>query len=270
MITNVIDSKLLPLTDRLDKYVESIHANDEDRTKHIHVTDLSRCPVGVFLEKTGVRKGDAGVGKLRRFEVGHQVEEFVRRALDAAGIISKEIPPKQRLEWPDFNLVGTPDLFVNDKGVLAVVEVKSIHPFALDNMGGKPHPHYVEQLCLYLDRFTDHIGRLLYVSLDGRTEEYVIKYDKQIADAAKDKAKILAEAVKSGVRPPLLPYLVEDVDKKGNVVWKLDWRVKYCIQSGIHELCDPERHETLGFPDPDSWVRKEEYQAKKRNDSKEF
>ena len=263
------------ITEALIAYTKFKHKDDPDRTKHLHVTDVTgRCPVGVVLEKAGiVTKSDTGTGKLMRFEVGHITEEFVKQAIKHAGLLHKK--QKMLYKWPKLNMVGSGDVrIIGD--VLA--EVKSIHPMALDKMDNnperkvKPHEHYVEQLMLYLSKERKKnpniTGQLFYFSLDGRTQEFVIPYDQEVVDKVLRRAKVLNDCIKLGKRPSLLKNFVQEYDKRsGGVKWVLNWKVKYCMTDDIHQHCDPKLWEALAPETSEQMIGKLEYQAKKANDN---
>lgn len=265
----------ISFTDVLVNYTKSLHEDDDDRTKHLHVTDVSsRCPVGVVLEKAGmVKKNDIGTGKLMRFEVGHITEDYVKKAIKHAGLLEKT--QKVKYVWEELNLVGTPDVRVMGDILL---EVKSIHPFALDRMDAnpegvvKPHTHYVEQVQMYLEKERlsrpNVVGQLFYFSLDGRTSEHVIEYNQEIVDSVKRRAAVLNECINTRKLPTLPKYFVQEYDKRTKgMKWGLDYRVKYCILDGIHQHCDKKLYAAMEPNTPDQFVSKIEYQAKKANDS---
>lgn len=273
MYMSTDDAGVLPLRDYIDEYITIKHSRDEDRTKHIHVTDLSRCPVGVYLEKLGIVKSDINTSKLRRFEVGHQVEEVVREALSKRGVVDEVLYKELKengLEWKELGMKGTPDIPLKGN---EIVEVKSIHPFALDAMEGKPHEHYIEQLNLYLGKIQEMTGkkwtgRLFYLSLDGRTNEYVVSYDLELYKSSLMKAQSLREAIDNKRPPTPLPEYEVKTTKRGTVV-KTSWKVTYCIGDGVHEYCsatlkgEPFPNTPMGEEDRKRWQGRMEYQAKK-------
>jgi hypothetical protein len=121
--------QLFHISDFLDKHIENIHRDDEDRTLRVHVTDVtSKEPCCVFNIKTGraVEHRENAPGVLRRFEAGHKIEELTKEALFANGW--KPLPEdKVQMEWPDCDMVGTPDIVALDpNGVPTLIEVKSI------------------------------------------------------------------------------------------------------------------------------------------------
>lgn len=261
----------MDITKATHDYVKKLHEDDEDRTRTLHVTDItSRCPVGVVLEKAGKVVAVKGSGKQLRFEVGHIVEELTRKALKEAGVIHKG--QKKQYSWPELNMTGTPDIGIVDGKQHILVEVKSIHPNALDKMDGKAHPHYIEQLQVYLSEyrkeFPEAVGKLFYLSLDGRTAEFSMAYDQAIVDGVMKRAAILDQCLKEEKRPSLLPYFVQEPDRRnGGFKWQLNWKAMYCLLDGIHEHCDPALWTALEPEDADKMVAKLQYQAKKANDN---
>lgn len=235
-------------------------ASKEDRTTHIHVTDLSQCLSGVYFQKTGAARPDISESKLRRFDAGNIIEERVVAACEEAKVLHST---QGLLEWPEYNMVGNYDLIIEEDGQLWLIEVKSIHPYGMSHLykSNKPHEHYVEQCNLYLsklkEQYPDIKCRLYYEALDGRTAEFEISYDTEVVAKALEKARILHEALASKTPPEPPETFIQENGK-----WQLNWRVKYCIQAGIHQKCDPMN---VLHPDPETWVRKLEYQAKKRN-----
>lgn len=256
------------VTAALHQYVKDVHADDEDRTKHLHVTDVTgRCPIGVVLEKAGVIKREPTTpGKAMRFEVGHKIEDFAREGLEHAGIACKN--QKMKFKWPKYNMVGTPDIGIVEEGQEVLVEVKSIHPNAFSQMKGKPHVHYVEQLMIYLEKYRklkgkkDAYGILLYISLDGCTEEFLVEYDPKMVKRIKARAAVLHNCIEKRLKPTQTDYFKLEDGPKGPV-WKLDWKIKYCFTDGIHQHCDKTLWEQLDPDSPKQMVGKLEYQAKK-------
>jgi len=273
------EAKMKPTREYVDAHIDKLHADDPDREEHVHVTELtSQCPVGVYLRKLGVVRPDMNASKLRRFEVGHKIEDLVRESVSER--IDQSLQERLRrdgLFWPDHNLKGTPDLILRGTPY-ECTEVKSIHPFALDAMAGRPHEHYVEQLNSYLGKLRettqlDWIGRLFYLSLDGRTTEFVIDFDQELYDETLSKARYMAECIRTKTPPAPLPTYVQEVNKKGENVIKLNWKEQYCWSDGVHEYCDAL---LAGKPFPTTPMTEEarkkkigqlEYQAKKKTDA---
>lgn len=234
-------------------------AEENDRTANIHVTDLSRCLTGVYYEKIGQGISDMNESKLRRFDAGNIIEGRVVEACKQEGVL---VSAQGQLEWPEYNMVGSYDLIIQEDGQYWLIEVKSIHPYGITRLykTNKPHEHYVEQVNLYLNKLREIYptikARLYYEALDGRTAEFEIEYDPEIVRQALQKAQGLFDAITNKIPPePGEPIIQEDGK------WCLDWRIKYCIQSGLHYKCAGDPLD----PDPEKWVRKLEYKAKKMN-----
>ena len=247
---------------RID-HIKAEAEKGEDRTQHIHVTDLSRCLAGVWQEKTGRATQEFNESKLRRFDAGHIIESRVVEACEHAKVL---LNTQGSLNWEDVNMVGSYDLLLQEPGDAQVwlVEVKSIHPYGISHLykSNKPHEHYAEQVNLYMNKLReehpDIKAKLYYEALDGRTAEFEVEYDVAVVDKAMAKAKTLYDAVVADQIPaPPETFIQEDG------VWKLNWRVQYCILSGLHAKCDPDNVLHL---DPEKWVNKLTYQAKKMND----
>lgn len=242
-------------------HIKAEEAKKPSRNNHLHVTDLSACPVGVWLTKTGQfvdhKDNDS---KLRRFDAGKAIEHRVIEAYKHAGILKAE---QVELTWPEYNMVGSADAVIEEEGQLWLVEIKSIHTFGIDHLyrENKVHDHYLQQIMLYWSKLKETYptmkARIYYEALDGRTFEREIDYDSKIVAAGLEKAKNLFSCIATNTRPEPLPTFVKENDK--NV---LNWRVMYCISSGCHYLCDP--NNALS-PEPDKWVSKLKYQAIKSN-----
>lgn len=244
----------------VDKHIENLHAKDEDRSAQLHVTDITgRAHCCVFQEKTGraTANRDDRPGQLRRFEIGHVMEAFVSTALFENGWTP--LPEhKEQITWDDCGLMGTPDVVALDpNGVPTLIEVKSTHPMALDNMKGKPHAHYVEQVNLYghrlIEKYPNLCIKLFYMSLDGRTLQFDINYDAQMAEKTLNDARTIALAIKSG-----MPIKAEDPIVYEDGKYKPNWKIKYSIADGVHQHCMGNVGLTQG-----SW----EYEMKKKCDA---
>lgn len=240
--------QMFHVTDFLDKHVENIHKGDEDRTLKIHVTDVTGRPACcVFQEKTGRAVADRGnrPGQLRRYEVGHKIEDFVVTALFENGWTP--LPEhKVQMEWADCNLVGTPDVVALDPdGVPTLIEVKSTHPMALDHMKGKPHPHYAEQVNLYahklIEKYPNLQIKLFYLSLDGRTQQNEIFYDAFLAERTLQAAKTINLAIQTNS-----PIIAESDIVQEDGKYKANWKVKYSVADGVHQHCMGNVGMTLG------------------------
>jgi CRISPR/Cas system-associated exonuclease Cas4 (RecB family) len=245
----------MKINEILDRHIEKIHENDEDRSLKIHVTDLFRCQSGVFYEKTGVVGGEKTerLALIRRFEVGHRMEELVVDALrDTEGI--KFLPEnKEQIVFEDGLMVGTPDVVALVNGKPVLIEVKSTHPFAFDAMKGKPHAHYIEQTMLYLHKlreiYPEMTALLFYISLDGRVAQFDVPYSLEVVNKLLDRARTLKHALETGVPPEPAPDIViEDGVRKKN------WVASYCVKDGTHKFC-------LG--EPELTEGKWEYRVKK-------
>lgn len=240
--------QLFHISDFLDKHVENIHKGDEDRSLRLHVTDITGRPhCCVFQEKSGRATANRGdkLGKLRRFEVGHQMEAFVVTALFENGW--KPLPEhKVQMEWADCNLVGTPDVIALDPdGVPTLIEVKSIHPMALDQMKGKPHDHYVQQLNVYghrlIEKYPNLQMKLFYLSLDGRVQQNDIFFDAAMAQKTLNDAKTLNLAVQTSSPLVAEPNIIQEDGK-----YKPNWKVKYSMADEVHQHCMGNVGMTLG------------------------
>lgn len=245
------------------EHINSLKEQEPDRTKHLHVTDLSACPVGVWLQKTDQAKAELNESVLRRFDAGHAIEERVIEAYKHAKVlVISQVP----VMWNEYNMVGSADAIIKEGNQHWLIEIKSIHTFAIDHLykEDKVHAHYEQQVMLYWSKlkeiYPDLKARIYYEALDGRTFEKEIQYDPEVVTKALDKAKGLHECIINNKKPEKSPeFLLED-DK-----WKLDWRTKYCIDSGIHYKCD----ENPLSSDSKSWINKLTYKAKKLNQQKE-
>lgn len=245
---------------RLD-HIKAEEALKPSRNLHLHVTDLSACPIGVWLTKTGqFTDREVNESKLRRFDAGKTIEKRVIEAYKHAGILKAEQIP---LEWPEYNMVGSADAITEEDGQLWLVEIKSIHTFGIDHLykEGKVHDHYLQQIMLYWSKLREAYpqmkARIYYEALDGRTFEREIEYDTNIVAGGLEKAKNLHMCIASNVRPEPLPELVQENGK-----WVVNWRVSYCIESKCHYLCEPDK---VLSPEPDKWISKLRYQATKLN-----
>ena len=252
-----------------DYRVEHIKAKDAerpDRNEHLHVTDLNSCPIGVWLQKTGRARPEINESKLRRFDAGHNIEERVIEAYKHAEVLKDE---QVGVSWEEYNMVGSADAIIDDGHGLWLVEVKSIHTYGISHLyrSNKVHDHYLEQIMLYWSKlkqrpeYKDKLGaRIYYEALDGRTFEQKIEWDEQICLDALKKAERLHQAISANEPPEGLETFVEENGKM-----KLNWKVKYCIESGMHYKCATYTAEDVLSIEPAKWISKLEYQAKKLN-----
>lgn len=224
------------IIDSLDEYIADIHKDDEDRAKHLHVTDLSQCPAKVWLQKTGKWQPEPSVAKIRRFEVGHQIEEFI-----TVGLLGKdyeELPEnKQQMEWKKLNLVGTPDILAKRKsdGVPVLIEVKSSHPFKFDKMGNGADKHHEEQIMIYANKLLKDYPNLelyiVYFSLDGRMLQHKIKYNPNVVTDAFLRAMSLNEHIKNDTMPKPADNVMFEDGK-----WVPNWRARYNVLDGVYHI----------------------------------
>lgn len=242
--------------------VDHIKSKDiEDRNAYLHVTDLFACPIGVWQQKTGRATPEFNDAKMRRFDAGHNIEERVVEAAQHAGILVSE---QDQWRWPEFNMVGSSDLIVfdPDEDQHWLVEVKSIHTYGIDYLyrDNKPHEHYVDQVLLYLDKAKEMYpgikGKLYYEALDGRTAEFIIEPNPERVAELLKQAQTLHNCIEQDIRPEPLPDLIQENGK-----WVVNWKVKYCIENGMHLNCVDNPLD----PDPKKWNNKLTYQATKKN-----
>ena len=248
---------LKPIRDYRTDLIKS--RDSEDRNAHLHVTDLFACPVGVWQQKTGRAKAEHSDSILRRFDAGHNIEERLVEAMQHAGILHET---QSRVSWPEYNMVGSSDIIVNDGGEFTLIEVKSIHVFGMKHLyaNKKPHEHYRDQVLLYMnqlqDRFPGLKAKIYYEALDGRTAEFDVEYDAKRVAVLLDRAAVLARCIEFDTKPELLPDFIQEDGK-----WKVNWKNSYCIRNGIHKTCVDVPLAT----DPDKWNNKLNYACKKKN-----
>lgn len=230
-----------------------------ERNKHVHVTDLSACPIGVWLQKTGQAVPEFNDSKLRRFDAGKNIEERVIEASKAAGLLHSS---QGLLEWPEQNMVGSYDLILKEGEEMTLVEVKSIHTFGMDYLykENKPHDHYLAQIMLYWSKLKETYpqikAKIYYEALDGRTAEFDIVFDPKLVERELAKASELNKCVKEMRRPTAIENYINEDGK-----WAVNWRIKYCFENGTHVKCLELPEDT----DVKKLINKMTYQAKKMN-----
>lgn len=223
---------MLHLGEHLKRKLES-EANEKKEKAGFWITDLTRCPRGVFLQRKGER-GEVDDRLARVFKCGNLFEDFVVSTIPKESIIELQ----GRVVWPEFDLSGRFDLLMQeDNGVVTIREIKSQHSASFHWMRkrGGANPHHIQQVLMYASQLKDKYPNLQavvdYVSKDDLCiEEYVIPYDQKVVDEALLTAKMLKEHWDADTLPPAAPNIVEDAVTGP----ALNWVAKYC---DIHDKC---------------------------------
>lgn len=232
----------MTIQDTIDNVLEQKNNEPRKEQTTFHVGALSGCLRGAYL----ARKGEKGIPlspqKLRVFQMGNLVEEFVEQCLDKSG---QMIDKQGRLEWPELGLSGRFDFVTKDdeRGV-GVRECKSVHSRSFHwqkKRGGKPSDGKIMQVALYWDKLKETYPGMYASVIDVSKDdlsimEYVVPLDELIAYSKKGKenAAILNECWKNGELPPVPPTIIEEFGKR-----KINWVAQYC---GLHHLCMGDDH----------------------------
>lgn len=222
-----------------------------------YVTDLNRCARGVYLERSGARPDEAMDDRtLRVFEVGRVFEDHVLNVIKS----HYSVKSQERVSWPEFDLSGRYDAFIEDKeGQARLVEFKTMHSQGFHwrrKMGFQPLPHHKEQVMMYMGKLREDQpnleASLCYISKDDLCMmEIPILWDENLYFEGLEKAAILKEAWDSKITDnlPLPDPIIFDSSKKK---WVLNWVADYC---SFHSQCASNPN----------WKQEAQEEIKKRN-----
>ena len=209
-------------------------AKDTRKRDFTHVTDLTKCPRGVYLKRLNNVDGFDD-RQLRIFKCGKIFEDFV-----ISSIPNDRIAELQgELIWPELNLMGTFDLLTNEDGGYHLYELKSQNSQSFHYMLDAANPAHVEQVMLYASKLRERLDlkgiSICYLSKDDLcVKQFDIEYDQGIVDGALKKASYLKHCWNTKTLPLVQETLVKSTKKKTLGKWEVNWMAKYC---DLHHLC---------------------------------
>lgn len=157
----------------LDKYLED--NNEKRELKGFNASGMGHCFLERYWERQGKEKDDLESRKLRVFEVGNIIHEFLQNVAKQATNI-KVLECESELQLDGF-IFGHPDLLIEVDGKLILYDIKTVHSkkfhYSVNPRKGNPQDDlgYIAQLHTYALMLSEKYPRLvdcriLYVSKD--------------------------------------------------------------------------------------------------------
>jgi CRISPR/Cas system-associated exonuclease Cas4 (RecB family) len=196
---------------------------EKDRVK-IWISEVGKCPRGIFFKFKKAPKAEIEPEKLRIFEDGHFLQQKILRALSAKGLLrATEIPIP-----PHEFIAGKADAIISDsEGIPYVLEIKSISGrMNFQKLNPKiSFPQHIYQLQLYLHFFKIKKGILLYINKDTQElKEFIFDYQPEEAERLLDWAFKLKRKIEENIIPLRLPN------------WPKEWECQNCLFTEICKL----------------------------------
>lgn len=220
-------------------------ANEERVYEHWHASSIARCPAEHYF----LRKGEPVVNEptsalMLRWQVGHHMETGIRPYLQQ---LYPNVMVNQRLTSQEWDLTGEYDLYDPDSETL--IEVKSVHPYAIGHLEkeGKPHLHYILQNHAYkilLEETGYHVKQIVfvYLSLDGRVLTFTIQPDDEYEGNVKKRLTTLSEAWENDI-PPVCICRKDGKFNTEHPLWKP--QMQYCSYKVDGSCCLEEYKEEI-------------------------
>jgi CRISPR/Cas system-associated exonuclease Cas4 (RecB family) len=216
----------IPLQNMLNDELRKGRENREQ--KNWYASSLGSCLRGQYISRLNIIPKEFDDRTLRVFKCGNIFEEFIINLLK--GRTDIQIETQTRLEVPEFDAVGKPDLIITYNGERKVYEIKSKHSAGFKYI---PQEQHRQQIWFYLYALKISEGNLVYVSKDDlRIAECPIRFDdKELSDSVIKEFNVLNEAW-SAKDIELLPLPEKNA-----------WQSKYCQ---FHDYCvEPEKLLTI-------------------------
>jgi len=196
---------------------------EKDRIK-IWISEVGKCPRGIFFKFKKAPKAEIEPEKLRIFEDGHFLQQKILRALSAKGLLrATEIP----IPSHEF-IAGKADAIISDsEGIPYVLEIKSISGrMNFQKLNPKAtFPQHINQLQLYLHFFKIKKGILLYINKDTQElKEFILDYEPEKVEKLLEWAEKLKNKIEENTIPLRLPN------------WPKDWECQGCVFAEICKL----------------------------------
>ena len=196
---------------------------EKDRIK-IWISEVGKCPRGIFFKFKKAPKAEIEPEKLRIFEDGHFLQQKILRALSAKGLLrATEIP----IPSHEF-IAGKADAIISDsEGIPYVLEIKSISGrMNFQKLNPKAtFPQHINQLQLYLHFFKIKKGILIYINKDTQElKEFILDYEPEKVEKLLEWAEKLKNKIEENTIPLRLPN------------WPKDWECQGCVFAEICKL----------------------------------
>jgi len=203
-------------------YIEQERLKKEKDRIKIWISEVGKCPRGIFFKFKKAPKAEIEPEKLRIYEDGHFFQQKILRALSAKGLLrATEIPIP-----PHEFVAGKADAIISDsEGIPYVLEIKSISGrMNFQKLNPKiDFPQHINQLQLYLHFFKIKKGILLYINKDTQElKEFIFEYESEIAEKLLEWVKKLKNKIEENIIPLRLPN------------WPKDWECQNCV---FAEIC---------------------------------
>lgn len=216
------------MSDLSVKLYTALWENDKRRDDdHWHASSLAKCPREQYFERLGVAPTQKPTGaKVLRWQVGHKVEEVIRPYLLG---LYPNLQSNVRLSKG--SLTGEYDNYDPDSKTL--IEIKSVHPFAMGHLEKKPEPylHHIVQNHAYVELMGGEPERItfIYIGLDGRLMDVTIEVDPEYLSLVRKRLTALDEAWEAKTPPDCI------CNQTDHPLYKC--QMQYCSYKEKDECC---------------------------------
>ena len=192
------------------------HRDSEGCAKHFYPSEFFLCLKKRYLSRIpNIKRAPKEAPQLFRFAQGHFFEDLLGEALQSVNIVvHREIP------LSDGEFSGRVDFLtlIDDKAT--AIELKTVHPFALDKLKREGYyKHHKAQIMWYYrllknsDKFTVDQMKLFYAGIaDSRCIEFTIPYDPFFMEEVDADIAKLMDYWEKKIEPPK----------------EKSWQCKYC------------------------------------------
>ena len=206
------------LKELIDKFYLS---REKDRGQsHFYITDAGKCFRSVFFKFKNVPREDIKANILRLFDHGDHIHQLIMKPLLSIRdihVVAAEvnIPPQELIS-------GRADAIVSCGKELYVLDIKSMNSMIFKGLDS-PKEENIGQVQLYMHYFQIPKGILLYVNKDTQElKEFVVSYDKKLAESLLKGLKELKTKIDSNIIPERMEGYPEN------------WQCRYCQ---FKEIC---------------------------------
>ncbi|XOB41626.1 MAG: Dna2/Cas4 domain-containing protein [Candidatus Nealsonbacteria bacterium] len=216
------------LKELIDKFY--LDRKKDKEQQHFYISEAGKCPRQIFFKFKNAPRKEMEANILRLFDHGDHMHQLIMKPLLSTRevrVVSAEveIPPQELVK-------GRADAVISDGKELYVLDIKSMNSMIFRNLTS-PKEENINQIQLYLHYFKIAKGILLYVDKDKlNLKEFVIDYNKTLAEKILSDLAYLKKQIDSNIIPPRIP------DYSDN------WQCSYCQ---FRELCD------IGVPGEMNW-----------------
>jgi CRISPR/Cas system-associated exonuclease Cas4 (RecB family) len=206
------------LKELIDKFYLS---REKDKGQsHFYITDAGKCFRSVFFKFKNVPREDIKANILRLFDHGDHIHQLIMKPLLSIRdihVVAAEvnIPPQELIS-------GRADAIVSCGKELYVLDIKSMNSMIFKGLDS-PKEENIGQVQLYMHYFQIPKGILLYVNKDTQElKEFVVSYDKKLAESLLKGLKELKTKIDSNIIPERMEGYPEN------------WQCRYCQ---FKEIC---------------------------------